>query len=468
MNIGHRAMMNSQNALHTVSHNIANKNTEGFSRQRTETMTNFAYGAGKNRIGTGSRQASIKRINNPYLEKQLGNEKSQLGFLKGQAEGLGRLEQVYNEQAVEGINHSMVKFFNSFRELSTNPESMAKRISVKESADLLTRDFNRVSEQLQDVRNDANTQAKITVTEINSITEEIATLNAQIQKIEIGGGFANDERDRRDVLIKNLGELTEIKWAEGDDLTVTISTGANAILVAGTDARRLDAIPTAATDKKADGDFDIVYYHNEYAEPLVLTERITGGRLGGQLKVRDGDVREFQDKIDMLAFEITRQVNDLHTQGYNAFNQNGTLFFDPIAGQQGAAAAMKMNGTVMGDMGRIVAGMDPDRPGDNRIANQIAELQYNKSLLDGTSSMDEYYNGVVAELGLRTQQANHLMENQDGVVKQLENLRESVSGVNIDEEVANMIEWQKQFDASARVIRTADEMLETVINLRRY
>lgn len=468
MSVGQRAMMNSQAALHTVSHNIANKNTEGYSRQKTETFSNFPYGSSKMRIGTGARAATIQRVNNPYLEKQLAGEKSQLGFLNGQSTALMRLEQVYNEQQVDGLNSSLGKFFNSFRELSTNPENMAKRIAVKESADLLTRDFNRVSEQLADIRKEANGQTQVLVNEINSVTSEIASLNMQIQKVEIGGGFANDERDRRDVLLKQLGEAIDIKWAEGKDSTVTISTAENAILVVGNEARRLEAVPTAGRDNKAEGDFDIQYYHHEYAEPLTLTNRIAGGKLGGLLAVRDGDVAEFSRKMDMLAFEVGNRVNDLQRQGYNVYNQPGDDFFAHIEEQQGAAERIKINAPVLGDVGRIVAGMDPNSPGDNRIANMVGDLQHSKSLLDGATSVDEYYNGMVAEMGLRAQKVNNLLETQEGVVRQLENLRESYSGVNIDEEIASMIEWQKQFDASARLIRTADEMLDTVINIRRY
>ena len=468
MNVGQRAMMNSQSALHTVSHNIANKNTEGYSRQKTETFSNFPNGHGKMRIGTGARAASIQRVNNPYLEKQLAGEKSQLGFLSGQSTAMMRLEQVYNEQQVEGLNSSIVKFFNSFRELSTNPENMAKRIAVKESADLLTRDFHRVSEQLADIRKEANGQISQHINEVNSLTQEIASLNMQVQKVEIGGGFANDERDRRDALLKQLGEVIDVKWAEGKDSTVTISAADDAILVVGNDARRLEAVPTAGRDNKAEGDFDVMYYHHEYAEPMVLTDRIKGGRLGGLLSVRDGDVVEFERKIDMMAFEVGNRVNDLHRQGHNAYNQRGEDFFSHVEEQHGSAQMMRLNPTVMGDVGRIVAGVDPNSPGDNRIANMIGDLQHSKSLLDGATSIDEYYNGMVAELGLRTQKVNSMLEAQQGVVNQLENLRESYSGVNIDEEVASMIEWQKQFDASARVIRTADEMLETVINIRRY
>lgn len=469
MGVGQRAMMNSQSALHTISHNIANKNTEGYSRQKTETFTNFPYGAGKLRIGSGARAASIQRVNNPYLERQLANEKSSLGYLQGRAMGLGQLEQVYNEQANEGLNISMAKFFNSFRELSTNPESMAKRLAVKESADLLTRDFSRVSQQLKDVRKDSNSSIAIVINDINSITEEIAALNSQIQKVEIGGGFANDERDRRDLLVKKLGELTDIKWAEGDDRTITVSLGGNnAILIAGSEAKVLEAVPTPAKGSKVEGDYDIIYHQHEYAEPLVITELVKGGKLGGLIEVRDGEVQEFQNNIDMMAYEIANRVNDVHAQGYNAYNQTGVTFFNTVDSLEGAAEKMRINATVLGDVGNIVSGMDPNSPGDNRIANMIGELQYTKSLKEGTVSIDEYYNGMIAELGLRTEKANHLAENQDGIVRQLESFRESYSGVNVDEEVANMIEWQKQFDASARIIRTADEMMDTVLNIRRY
>ncbi len=468
MNIGQRAMMNSQTALHTVSHNIANKNTEGYSRQQVETFSNFPNGAGKMRMGTGARAATVQRVNNPYLERQLTQERSQLGFLSGQNTALMRLEQVYNEQQTDGLNTSIGKFFNSFRELSTNPESMPKRIAVKESADLLTRDLNRVGEQLADIRKESDSQVLIQVNEINSVTQEIASLNMQVQKVEIGGGFANDERDRRDALLKQLGEFVDIKWAEGKDSTLTISTADDAILVVGNEARKLEAVSTPGREGKAEGDLDIQYYHHEFAEPMILTDRIRGGKLGGLISVRDGDVMEFERKIDMLAFEIANRVNDIHRQGHNAYNQRGEDFFTHVGEQRGTAGTIKINPTLLGDVGRIVAGADPNSPGDNRIANMISDLQHSKSLLDGATSVDEYYNGMVAELGLRAQNINGLVETQEGVVRQLENLRESYSGVNMDQEVASMIEWQKQFDASARVIRTADEMLETVLNIRRY
>jgi flagellar hook-associated protein 1 FlgK len=289
MTVGRRSMMNSQTGLHTVGHNIANKETEGYSRQRTETYANGAQGSGKRRIGMGARAATVRRTNNPYLERQLGNERSELATAQGRQQGLSRIEQVYNEQTVEGFNSTLTTFFNAFRELSTNPESMPRRTAVKAAAESLVSDFRNVASQLNEVSGDINSQLQISVHDMNSLTTEIAKLNEQIQEVELTGGWANDERDRRDLLIKKLGEVVDINWAEGEDSTVTISTAQDALLVVGGTANVVQAVATPAREGKDEGDFDVVYYHHEYAEPLVLTDRIKGGKLGGLLSVRSGN-----------------------------------------------------------------------------------------------------------------------------------------------------------------------------------
>ncbi len=468
MTVGRRAMMNSQTGLHTVAHNIANKETEGFSRQRTEIQSNFAEGSGKMRIGLGARAASVRRINNPYLEKQIGDEKSQLATSKGRQEGMARLESIYNEQTVEGFNTSMTSFFNAFRELSTNPESMPRRTAVKAAGQTLVNDFHNIHNQLKQVGKDINSQVAISVSDANAHIQEIADLNNRVQEVELIGGWANDERDRRDLLVKKLGEIIDIKWNEGEDSTITVSTAKDALLVVGGTGNHLEAISTPAREGKAEGDYDIVFYHHEYAEPLLLTDRIQGGHLGGLLSVRSQELNGLRNDMDHLAFTIAKEVNNMHAQGYNSYNQTGVLFFDPLSGAAGSTEYLKLNSDVVNDVGRISAGRHPDRPGDNRVAIDIAELQYGKPVFAGSLTLDEFYNGIVGELGIKAQSANRLVDVQSNRVNQLDNLRESISGVSLDEEAAKMIEMQKHFDASARIIRTADEMLDTVINIKRY
>src|SRR6185437_14321437 len=201
MDIGRRSLMNSQTALQTTAHNVANRSTEGFSRQRVDFVTNQPIGEGNLRMGMGARPGQINRINNQYIEKQLEREGNSLGYYDAKSQLLSRVEQVYNEQENEGLNHSIGKFFNSMRELSNNPESLATRTLVKASAEHMANDFNHVDKQLRGIQGDADFRVSTKINEINQLTTEIAKLNEKIQTVELGKVPANDERDRRDLLI---------------------------------------------------------------------------------------------------------------------------------------------------------------------------------------------------------------------------------------------------------------------------
>jgi len=470
LDVGRRSMMNSQTALQTVGHNIANKSTEGYSRQRVEIQSNEAVTHGGLRIGTGAKTAAVKRINNPFLEKQIGQEQGHLGFLGGKADALVRVEQVYNEQSNKGLNQFISDFFNAFRELSNNPESLATRTLVRETADYMARDFARVHNQLTNVRKDIDQQISTNIDEINSIAQEIASLNEKIQAIEMkgAGAPANDERDRRDLLLKQLGEKINIRWTEGADSTVTVSAGQNALLVAGYDAKKLAVSASPERGQKGEGHFDIVYINSQYATPITVTEQFKGGAIGGLLEVRDRVIGDLMTGLDEMAFQLSTAVNDSHRMGFDAYNQTGGDFFLQPFDSKGAALGMRLANEIANDPNRIAAAAQIDAPGDNRIANEISQLQYGKILNDRSATLDDFYNGMVGQVGVITKRTNTEHESQGEIVKQLRNIRESISGVSLDEETTKMIEFQKSFDASARLIRTADEMFDTVLNLKRY
>ena len=426
---------------------------------------------GRYQIGMGSRTATVERINNPYLEKQIGEEQSSLGFLGGQSDALMRVEQVYNEQMNKGLNTYVTEFFNAFRELANNPESVATRTLVKETADHVTKDFSRMNKQLTDIRKDIDNQVATHVEEINGYAKEIAKLNEKITQTEMGGkggAPANDQRDRRDLLVKKLGERINIKWAEGSDGSVTISAGNNAILVAGSDYKSLEVQSTPARGDKGEGNFDIIYRSSEHATPVEVTEQLRGGKIGGLLQVRDETITAIMNDMDEMAYNLATHVNDLHSQGYDGMNRTGQNFFAPIIGMNGASSKLKLAQEIQEDPTRIAAAAAPYSPADNRVANFIGNLQFQKIMRGGVASLDDFYNGVVGQVGVFTHRAASAQESQKNVVDQLNNLRESISGVSLDEETTKMIEFQKAFDASARLIRTADEMFDTVLNLKRY
>jgi len=467
MDVGRRSLANSQTALQTTAHNVANKSTEGYSRQRVDMVTAQPIGEGKLRIGMGARASQITRTNNQYLEKQLEREGTHLGYATARSEMLGRIEQVYNEQVNKGLNHSLGNLFNAFRELSNNPESLATRTQVKESADYLAKDFNRVHHQLTEIQNDADYRIATKVEEINQMTREIAKLNEKVQVVELTGVPSNDERDRRDLLLKQLGEKISIKWAEGSDGQVTVTAGGTGVLVSGYSQRDLLVASAPGREGKREGNFEVFYKATENSTPVNITKQIKGGEIGGLLQVRDNVVNEFIHGMDQLAYKLSEEINQAHVVGYDRNGRTGNFFYETPKSVEGAAEHLKVSDTVMNDVGRIAAAAQENAPGDNRLANVLSGLQYKGVFKGGTATLDDHYNSLVGKVGIEAQRANSDMQSQGDIVGQLKNLRESISGVSIDEEMTKMIEFQKSFDASARLVRTADEMMETVLNLKR-
>lgn len=462
LDVGKRSLMNSQTALQTVGHNIANKSTEGFSRQRVEIVTNEPESSGNLRIGMGARASVVTRVNNPWLEKQIQREGTNLGFSDGRAEAMGRVEQVYNEQTNKGLNQYMTGFFNSFRELANNPESLASRTMVRESAVSMTKEFGRVVSQLHDVQDDIDGQLLTLTDEINQMGKEIAQLNEKIQVVEVQGIPANDERDRRDLLLKKLGEKIDISWAEGSDGHVTVTAGRTALLVSGTSSNGIKAARTDGRDR-----VEIFFQSTANGTPVNVTDQIRGGRMGGALEVRDQVIESFLGSIDTMAYNMVKEVNKAHIEGFDRYGKQGILFFEMPSDVKGAAETLSVNRTIFNDVGRIAAGAQAGAPGDNTVANVISSLQNHQVMEGGSATFDDFYNTQVGQIGTLTQRAVKSQESQKNVVDQLQNIRESISGVSLDEETTKMIEFQKAYDASARIIRTADEMFDTILNLKR-
>jgi flagellar hook-associated protein 1 FlgK len=460
MDTGKRSMMNSQTALQTAGHNIANKTTEGYSRQRVDIESMSSFTEGQLRVGMGARAAQVSRINNPYIEKQIQRESAQMSYHESRADALARVEDIFNEQSNKGLNQYLTDFFNSWRELSNSPESLASRTMVKESSQALAKDFNRVDKQLTGVQNDIDGQIMSHIDQVNQYTKEIASLNEKIQSVEMQGIPANDDRDRRDLLLKKLGEKINITFAEGTDTQVTVTAGKTALLVSGFESNDLKCYTTGERDR-------LEIFFKGTSSPRKITEQITGGVIGGGLEVRDHIIEDAKLATDKMAYTLAKEVNRAHIEGYDRNGKKGILFFEMPERVSGAAAAMTVNETILRDPGKISAGMRLNAPSDNSVANVVTSLQNHQLMDDGGATLDDYYNSQVGKIGVVAQRAMKTQEAQKSIVAQLTNIRESISGVSLDEETTKMIEFQKAYDASARLIRTSDELFDTVLNIKR-
>ena len=465
MNIAQRSMMNSQTGLQTVSHNIANKNTEGYSRQRLEIQSSAPASMGRIQIGTGAKTQAITRTNNPHLEKQIQFEQMKMGFGEGKMAYLNRVETIFNEQVNKGLNHFMGEFFNAFRELSNYPESLPIRTQVKETAWNMTQDFKRINDQLKKIQDEVDNEIAGELNEVNRLAQEIADLNEKVESVEVTGAFANDHRDRRDQALKQLGEKINIKYAEVENGKVNVTAGNTIVLVSGYTAGSLTSNSTPETATKRESNSDIFFQPNPQATQYKVTTQISGGKLGGMLEVRDKVINDVLGKVDRLAYSMAESINEVHQMGYDQKSRPAGQFFKMDA-EKDFSSRIELNDMIMKDVSFIAAGLMPDAPADNRVANVISSLQY-KPLLNGEDTLDDFYNGLVGELSVITKKSKSLFEHQAESLSQLKNIRESISGVSIDEETVKMIEYQKAFDASAKLIKTADEMLDTVINLKR-
>lgn len=463
MDVGKRGMMASQSALQTTSHNIANKTTEGFSRQRVDLKTNPPVGDGRFRIGTGSDIGAISRINNPWIEKQIEREGAQFAYLQGQSDSLQRVETVFNEQAVKGLNNSMSEFFNSFRELSNAPESPVARAMVRDKAGSMIHSFQTMDRQIDSIKSDLNQTISSGVQEVNGIVKEISQLNQKIQEIEVSKDtIANDERDRRDLLVKKLSERVNITYGEDPkNGMINITAGNTAILVAGTSSSELSLSTTPNNQTQ------VMYELSKGGTRVDISEQFKKGSLGGAFEFRDGLVNDLKSQMHDLAYTIADEVNKAHAEGYDRNNIQGVNFFNLPEDGSFKLDDLSINKAIMDDPSRIAAAARPNAAGDNTVANLIQGLQFKRIMADGQSTFDDFYNSKVGQIGVATQNAVHSLEVQQNVMDQLHSTRESISGVNLDEEATKMIEYQKTFEASARVIRMADEMFDTVLSLKR-
>lgn len=463
LDMGRRGMAVSQSALSTSSHNIANKSVEGFSRQRVDVETNPAIGDGMHRVGTGSRLSGISRTNNPWIEKQIEREGSNLAFLEGRQGALQKLESTFNEQTVKGLNSSMSDFFNSFRELANNPESLTARTVVRDNANAMIRQFQDMDRQIGSVAGELNNVISTGVSEVNGHIKEIARLNEKIQSIEIAGVPANDERDRRDLLLKKLSEKLDISYSEDPKSgMLNITAGKTAILVAGTSASELK------TSTNEQNQTQVVYELSKGGTQADISDQFKRGALGGAFDLREGLVNDLRQSTADLAYNIASEVNNAHVEGYDRYNKQGADFFTIPKDGTFNIEDLKVNDDIMRDVGRISAAAKQNAPGDNTVANVIHSLQFKKVMGEGgTFTFDDFYTSKVGQVGVMNQKAMANLDSQKNIVDQIKNVRESISGVSLDEEAQKMIEYQKSYEASARIVRMADEMFETVLNLKR-
>jgi flagellar hook-associated protein 1 len=453
LEIGRKSLAAQQTAIQVAGNNIANVNTPGYHRQRVSLQTTPPLETPAGQIGSGVEVKEIRSVRDLFLEMRLAQSAQNAGRQQAIVGYSGQVESAFGT-AQSGIQENISRFFNSFSALAADAGSPSLRYGVLSAAENLAAGFRRAAQQLTDIRNNANAASVDTVREINTLTSTIAELNGQIATAESDGTEAATLRDQRADALNQLATMLDIHYYEAGDGSISVSTSGGATLVSGhfADAMTLQTAPP-----------------NGHARINLalrdITGSITGGKLGGLLEVRDRLVPAYQTDLDTLAEAVITRVNAVHRAGTDLQSPPtapGLNLFNPAASVAGAAITFSVNPTVAGDQRYLAVGRSGS-PGDNANALAIADLASQKLVTAGTQTFSEAFGSLQFKVGTDQQSAQKQLDTQNALLTQLENARDSVSGVSLDEEAVDLIRFERAYQASARFINIIDQLTGDLI-----
>lgn len=469
LHLASKALSAHQRAMEMTGHNIANVNTEGYSRQIADYTASTPLppifsGRTALQLGSGVEISQIRRARNQFLDGQVRLQSWIQGRWQIQKDILSQVEGIVNEPSDTSLSTTLNNFLNSWQELTTNPESLAIRSSVREKARTMTIAFGDTARQLARIQTDLNESVKNTITEINSFAKQIAELNSKINEVTALNGNPNDLMDKRDLLIEKMAKLVDVQVIGGKGNQANIFIYGKAIV-------REDSYTEIITEAEAVSSAldDITKLVSVKWDDDLTDVGLSDGKLQGILNSRDTILVKYASNLDTLVATLVEEFNLQHQAGYGLDGDTGIDFFEPSglnAINFSISSEVDLNLRVI-----AAAGDDPTSvsagPGDSANALLIAQLRYGATHNDASvngSTYEDFYGSVIAALGVESAEAIRIDENQTFLLTQMDERRLAESGVSLDEEMANMIMYQRAYEAAARVVTAVDEMLDTIIN----
>jgi flagellar hook-associated protein 1 FlgK len=446
-----QAVLTHSQSLEIIEHNIANASTPGYRRQAAQLTASIPssingadYGIGAGQKGNGVTIERIQRFNLAFFDSRYRTVSAETKNWEAQSEILSQLEPMLGETGDDGLLSKMDRFWAGWTSLSNDPTNPSLRTVLLDDATSLANAFNRRAVQITQLRSDQTQVLSSHVAQINSLAEQVAHLNGEIARVLSVGEQPNDLIDKRDLALDGLAELAGAVSFEQKNGEMLVSINGH-VLVTGRDAVKLDTRPNTVDSSVV----DVYWSDSQRLAP-------TSGKLKGTLEIRT--ILEGQlAGLNTLAGGLITQVNALHSSGYGLNNATGLDFFSGTD-----AASLTINPLL--DAAGIATSSAPNQAGNNDIAIQLAGLKLVKGMNAGTSTLNEFYSAQITNLALTARRAADNSYQHGLVARALGDQRESVAGVNLDEEAANMAKAQKAYQAAARVMTAYDDLLDLVIN----
>ncbi|MBI5799643.1 MAG: flagellar hook-associated protein FlgK [Verrucomicrobia bacterium] len=465
LGMGTRSLQAQQQGIETAGHNLANVNNPAYARQRVRLSTSSALPTPLGPVGTGAQVTLVEQIRDRLLDQRISGESSVSGYWLAQQKALqyaqAELGQGIDRQASgaegaaaagaqRGLADGLQDLFNAFQSVATSPTSIADRQVLLQKAQSLASRFNVTDQRLSQLRNLLNEQLQDDVAAANGLLSGIASLNDSILNSEVGGGAANDLRDLRQQKLEALAQLVKVDAVEDPSGSLNLSVSGTAVVTGKTVNDTLEAFDP--------GTGALLVRTATSSTALTLT----GGAMQGEIDARDGALTDLQNKLNAEATELITRVNALHGAGFGLTGSTGAAFFSGTS-----ATTISVNATLTANPALVQAAGVAGAAGDNQVALALAQLAETRLATLGNQTLQQDYAQTVAALGQSLASANEQVSDQEAVGKMLGRQRASVSGVSLDEEMTELVKYQKAFAASAKLISTVDEMLDVVVNMKR-
>jgi flagellar hook-associated protein 1 FlgK len=383
--------------------------------------------AGIGQIGTGVVVSGVTRITDDYVNMQMQNEEASLARYERKSETLGQLEAMFNEPSTTGISHQMSEFFASWNNLASNPElDSAKTMVVRQSETFLDT-INHTANKMQSLTENTVDQIAADVLDFNSAASQLKNINDQIFNATVKGEKPNDLFDKQDQLIGQLKNIAGIEVSKDSYGRAAVTLGSQEVVSENTAA---ELVAGSTGEISLNGE---------------AVDIETGSIKGSQEALNY--ITDIQGEINGFVHTLADEVNTIHAAGGEDFF---TYDADNVAG------SISVNEALVEDPTLVETG-NSDLAGDGSRAKAIADLQTNTNLTDD-------YNAIITDIGIEKQQSDNMVANQTDLTALLTQRQASISGVDINEEVVNMIQYSSAFQANSRAISTIAEMLDTLIN----
>lgn len=479
LSIGLTGINSSQANLLTTSHNITNANTPGFSRQTTVLTTVDPHFSGAGFFGQGSKVDSVRRQYDQFLNQQVLNASARKEEFSAYGAQIAQIDNLMADTSA-GLSPALANFFKGVQDVATNPSSIPARQALISTAQSLASRFNALDTRLNEIRDINEGQIRSTVDSINAFARQIAELNQRIGTLQVGGPSipANDLLDQRDTLVAELNKLVKVSTTAEADGSLSVFIGSGQALVIGTTPSELAVTPDSSVP--ADPFRGEIRLLTPGGGSVLLPDSLlAGGQLGGLLKFRSETLDATRAQLGDIAIAVANEFNARHAAG---FALDGTTTGQPFFADISAMAASDVTrrnaagafAVAIGDPRLIAASgaADPARGvtaggSNNENALRLASLQTERVMGGGTATFQSSYSQLVSFVGNKAREVQIGERSQEAQLQQAIGAQQALSGVNLDEEAANLIRFQQSYQAAARVMTVAGTLFDEILAVGR-